>query len=137
MTNWRSWVKRKNEPNRAKNTRAMEPLAALKRGSRKKATSSMGSSTRRSHTAKAASSTAARAKVPKVTGSVQPCWGPSMMAHSSAPIPAIDSPAPTMSSRGAAGSRDSGSRSRPETSASATIGRLIKNTEPHQKWPSR
>ena len=116
----------------AKNVSMRAPLAALKRGLAKKLMSSIGVRVRRSHTMKAVSSTAATAKAPSTSGSVQP-WAPSMIAHTRATRPTMDSTAPRKSTRGAAGSRDVGTKSCPPTRATTTTGTLTRKTEPHQK----
>ena len=48
----------------------------------------------------------------------------------------IDSTAPTGSSGDSVASFDFGTRTQPATSAAAMIGRLTRNTEPHQKCSS-
>ena len=125
------------KPNSAKNTSVTLTLAALKRALAKKRTSSIGSSTWRSQSTNATSATTATAKPARITGSVQPLLGASMIDATSAPRPTIDSPAPTTSMRGRCGFRDVGTRNRPAMSATITIGTLTMNTDPHQKWSSR
>ena len=46
FTNWKYWTTRKMKPERAKKEMATEPLAAVNRGLRNRATSSMGCSVR-------------------------------------------------------------------------------------------
>src|SRR5579871_1643171 len=60
-----------------------------------------------------------------------------MTPYSSDDSPAIDSSAPTGSSRGAEGSRESGTRNQPPIRPMVTMGRLTRKTEPHQKWLKR
>jgi len=71
-------------------------------------TSSIGWSVWRSHRPKPTSVTRPRASAPRMTGSVQPSDGASMMAYSRPVRPTIDSTAPTGSSFGADGSLDVG-----------------------------
>ncbi len=59
-----------------------------------------------------------------------PWMGASITPHRIEASPTIDSSAPTGSNRGADGSLESGTKNQPPTSASATIGRLTKKTEP-------
>src|ERR1700682_6091803 len=51
--------------------------------------------------------------------------------------PMTDRTAPTGSSFGADGSRESGMRYQPPMSPMITTGTLTRNTDPHQKWLSR
>ena len=134
-TDCMNWVSRNSEPIMAKNVSIRAPLAALNRGLRKKLMSSIGVDVWRSHTTNAASSTAAAAKAPSTCGSVQP-WAPSMIAHTRATRPTIDSTAPSRSTGGAAGSREVGTNSWPSTRATTTTGTLTRKTEPHQKCSS-
>ena len=52
-------------------------------------------------------------------------------------MPTVDSTAPMGSSGARFGSRDLGTRNRPLTNASNTIGTLTRNTAPYQKCPRR
>ena len=79
-TNWKYCVSRKNMPNITKKESVIARLPMLKAGARKSRGSSMGKRERSSHQAKRARRTAAAAKRPKVTGSVQPTFGPSITA---------------------------------------------------------
>ena len=63
-----------------------------------------------------------------MVGFVQPFDGASMIAHTSVVRPEIDMAKPGMSSRGAAGSLDSGTSQWPASSAAATNGRLTRKT---------
>jgi hypothetical protein len=128
MTIWRYWVRKKIVPKRAKKASAIAPLAAEKRRLRNSRTSSIGVRVRSSQATKPARSDAASAKPARMTGLVQPRSGASMIAATSAPRPRAESRKPPTSSRGASGSRDSGTRKRPAASATATIGRLTRNT---------
>jgi len=103
-------VRRKMAPKSAKNVTAIAPLAALKRGLAQNFRSSIGCSTRASHVKKAMSATAAIAKTRRVLPLVQPSLGASITAYSSAHRPTMERIAPTQSSRGAWGSRESGIR---------------------------
>ena len=85
---------------------------------------------RSSQATNAASAARATPKPPSVTTSVQPrSPPPSMIAQVSTPSPAVDSTAPTGSSRDCAGSRDSGTSAGAAASATTTIGRLTRKTE--------
>ena len=90
---------------------------------------SIGSRTRSSHAPNAASRTAATPKAARISPSVQPRAGASMIAHTSVVRPAIESAKPPTSSRGADGSFDSGTSQRPATSAAATNGRLTRKIQ--------
>jgi len=59
-----------------------------------------------------------------------------MIDHSTSPRPAIDSTAPAMSGRSAAGFLESGTSGTAHSSPAAAMGTLIRNTDPHQKWAS-
>ncbi len=52
-------------------------------------------------------------------------------------MPTSDSRTLGMSQGPGSGLRDSGMTLAPTTTSSAITGRLIRKTEPHQKWPSR
>src|SRR5947209_16559821 len=96
------------KPNRQKNAIVTEPLAAVKRGLRKRPTSSIGAEVRRSHITKAARRTVAIAKPPSVRALPQPWLGASMIVKISSPIAAVENTSPPRSIRGACGSRDVG-----------------------------
>jgi hypothetical protein len=137
-TNWRYWVCRNMDPNRAKKTSVTAVLAAVNRGFEKKCTSSMGWSLCSSQATKAPSRAAATRKAPSVPPSVQPRPGASMMPHTSTTRPTMESRAPTRSSPRGDGSLDSGTNSRPPTRARRTMGMFTMKTEPHQKcWRSQ
>jgi hypothetical protein len=125
------------KPKSAKNTSVTLTLAALNRALAKKRTSSMGSSTRRSQSTNATIAPTATAKPARMSGSVHPLLGASMIDATRATRATIDNPAPTTSMRGCSGLREVGTRNRPAMSAPTTIGTLTMNTEPHQKWSSR
>ena len=76
----RYWVRKKNEPNIAKEARVIARLAAEKRGLRKSRMSSIGARARSSQATNPASSAAATAKAARMVRSVQPCAGTSMIA---------------------------------------------------------
>ena len=99
--------------------------------------SSIGSDVWRSHSTKTVSTTAATANAPSVIGAVHPLSGASMSPYTSDEMPTIDRSAPTGSSAASCGSRDLGTRNQPPMNATVMIGRLMRNTEPNQKWVSR
>jgi hypothetical protein len=92
----------------------------------------MGWSLRTSQAAKAASNNIPPANGARVLGLVQPCSGASMIPYSRTTRPAVDSAAPTGSGRGAVGSLEVGTTARTASRVTATMGRLIRNTDPHQ-----
>jgi hypothetical protein len=112
-------------------------LAAVKRGSRKKRTSSMGCWARLSHAPKQISAATAMAKSPRTGKLVQPWLGASMMADTNDNRPKTDRAAPVQSTCWPSGLRDSGTSRRPARIATAATGTLTMNTEPHQKWSSK
>ena len=128
---------RNTKPISAKNTSVTVRLAAVNRGLRKKRTSSIGCSTRRSQATKAVSASTATANAPRIGALVQPSLGASMMPQTSATSPTIESPAPVQSIGSACGLRELGTRKRPAMSAPITIGTFTKNTDPHQKCSRR
>src|SRR5581483_2843169 len=136
-TDCRYCVRMNSTPNSAKNATVIAPLAALNRGFWKKCMFSIGLGLLSSQIMKATSTIAPMKKPVRISGAVQPCDGASMIAHRNAVNPTIDSSAPSGSSLGAAGSRDSGTRTQPATSPMITIGTFTRNTEPHQKCASR
>ena len=71
-----------------------------------------------------------------LVGDVQPCSGPSITAHTSVVMPAIDSTVPSGSKRRIVVSRDVGTTRAIATRATAITGTLIISTEPHQKCSS-
>ena len=70
---------KKIKPNKPKNATAIEKLAALKRMLRNKVTSSIGSPTRRSQSAKTASKATPAPSPARVTGAGQPRAGASIV----------------------------------------------------------
>ena len=72
MRNWKYWVIRKMNPERAKNEIATEALAAVKRGLPNSDRSIIGASARRSQAMNAISSTAVRPKPASVRALPQP-----------------------------------------------------------------
>ena len=66
----------------------------------------------------------------------QPRVGASMIAHRISPRPAIDSSEPPRSGRSATGFFEFGTSGTALARPTATIGTLIRNTEPHQKCAS-
>ena len=111
-TNCRYWVSPKIIPNMAKKVSAMPPAPAVKRRLRKRERSSIGACVCVSRQAKARASTTAAPKHARISGSVQPSAGPSMIPYTSAPTAPIERTA-------------------------IVNGTLMRNTEPHQKWASR
>ena len=122
-------MRKKIAPNIAKNDSVIAPLAAENRRLRNSRTSSIGSGVWRSQATKPATSAAAAAKAPTMRGSVQPHSGASMMPHTSALRPAVESTKPGTSSRGAAGSRDSGTSGRCASRAATTNGMLTRKIQ--------
>ena len=130
-------VERNATPNIAKKHSAMPTAEMLNRGLFSSCRSNIGSSVVRSRTTKATKATTATANASSVWVEPQPCSGASMIAYTSAPMARIDRSAPGMSMRCCSGSRDSGSRIRPATMATARSGTLMRNTDPHQKCSTR
>ncbi len=102
----------------------IDALAALKRALRNTERSSIGSSTRRSQRPNSARIAAPPPNAPRITASVQPRSGASIRPQTTAVSPATDSAAPTQSSRGFDGSRDSGTSTNAPTRHAAIAGRL-------------
>ena len=127
----------KNEPNRAKNTRVMPPEATANRGFWKRWRSSIGCRLCSSHRMNATMNTAAMPNHSADSALIQPWCGPSMIAYTSELIPTIDSTAPSGSSGEPLESFDLGTRIQPAMRAAAMIGRLTRNTDPHQKCSRR
>ena len=127
----------KMNPNSAKKANATEMLPAVKRMLEKTPTSSIGWSLRRSHRMNAVNSTAARAKATRLVGDVQPCFGPSITAHTSTVTPAIDKAIPSGSKRRIVVSRDVGTTRQMAIMATTITGTLTMNTEPQKKCSSR
>src|ERR1700730_12442693 len=132
-TSWRYWVLTNRKPNSPKKTTVTDKLAAVKRGLRKKRRSSMGWLLRISTAAKAASTATPTAMALTVDTEDQPYTGAWMMPYSSDARPTTDNPAPSGSSGGAWGSRESGTAMAPPVSAKTTTGTLMRKTDPHQK----
>ena len=121
-------MRKKIDPNMAKNVSVIAALAPEKRGLANRRMSSIGSRVRSSQAMKAPRMATAAAKAARIVGFVQPFDGASMIAHTSVVRPEIDMAKPGMSSRGAAGSLDSGTSQWPASSAAATNGRLTRKT---------
>ena len=124
-------------PISAKNTHAIEMLAALKRRLRNTLTSSIGWSVRRSQAMNAAMIAAPAAKAARMIGLPQPCSGASIRAQMTALRPAIDRPVPGRSSLGESGSRESGTSAKAPIRHAATTGRLIRKMLLESKCSSR
>ena len=71
-----------------------------------------------------------------VTVQVRPSLARCLIASTSATRPTIEASAAAQSQRPCTASRSSGSRRAPTMSRTASTGRLIRNTEPHQKRSS-
>src|SRR5207237_5883326 len=112
------------KPKRQKKAIVTEPLAAVKRGLRKRPTSSIGAEVRRSHITKAARRTVAIAKPPSVRALPQPWLGASMIVKISSPIAAVENTSPPRSIRAACGSRDVGTTAATNTAAEAGTGAI-------------
>ena len=113
-------------------------LPAVKRMSENTPTSSIGWSVCRSQAMNPMSRAAARPNATTLVGDVQPCSGPSMTAHTSVPMPAIDSTVPSGSKRWIVVSREVGTTQRDRRRGRRrSTGTLIISTEPHQKCSSR
>ena len=95
-------------PKSARNTSAIAPLAALKRGFWKKCMSSIGWLEWTSHTKNAPSSTTPTANPARIGAELQPFVGASMIAQRIEPSETTESSAPIGSRRPCDGSRDSG-----------------------------
>ena len=131
------WLRKKIDPNMAKNTNVTAIDAAENRGFLKKLTSSIGSGVWSSHRMNATSIAAPPMK-PMSTGvAVQPWLGPSMIPNSSPVSAPIDSTVPSRSIGLAFGSFELGTIAITATIATTITGRLTRKTEPHQKWSSR
>src|SRR5256885_7144890 len=124
------------KPKRQKKAIVTEPLAAVKRGLRKRPTSSIGAEVRRSHITKAASRTVAIAKPPSVRPLPQPWLGASMIVKISSPIAAVENTSPPRSIRGACGSRDVGTTKVTKTAAAAATGAIAKKMLVQEKRSS-
>ena len=124
------------KPKRQKKAIVTEPLAAVKRGLRKRPTSSIGAEVRRSHITKAASRTVAIAKPPSVRALPQPWLGASMIVKISSPIAAVENTSPPRSIRGACGSRDVGTTEATKTAAAAATGAIAKKMLVQEKRSS-
>ena len=120
----------------AKKTSVMPPDDTAKRGFWNSRRSSIGWRLRHSHTHERTSTMAAPPNHSSDSTLTQPWLGASMMAYTSALRPTIDSSAPTGSSGVSVESFDFGTSTYPATRATAMIGRLTRNTEPHQKCSS-
>ena len=85
----------------------------------------------------AVNNAAARPKATKLVGDVQPCFGPSITAHTNTLTPAIDKAMPSGSKRRMVVSRDVGTTRQMATMATTITGTLTRNTEPQKKCSSR
>src|SRR5437762_5957590 len=110
----------------------IDPLAAEKRGLRKRDTSSIGRSLRASTLMNTASSARPSAKAANVDVDAQPQSGAWMMAKTSVPIAAHDSTSPGQSMGDAAGSFDVGTEDATPKATRAARGTMNKKTLPHQ-----
>src|SRR3954467_14148052 len=124
-------------PIRAKNTKVIEVLAALKRRFRNTLTSSIGWSVWRSQAMNAAVIAAPVAKAARIIGLPQPRSGASIRAQTTALRPAIDRPVPGRSILGDSGSRELGTSTIAPIRHAATTGRLIRKMLLHSKCSIR
>ena len=108
-------------------------LAPVKRRTRNSRTSSIGEEVRSSQATNAARATAAAPNPPRTRPSVQPRSAASMIDQVSTPSPAVESTAPSGSSRDFSGSRDSGTSAGAAASAATTMGMLTRNTAVQSK----
>ena len=115
---------------------AIADVAAVTRMSRNTPTSSNGCAVFRSLQMNAAMNNAVPMKPPMDSVLVQPRCGPSMIVYTSSDTKAMDKRKPGMSRRSAFGSFDSGTNAPCNSRAMMTIGMLMRNTEPHQKYSS-
>jgi hypothetical protein len=113
-----------------KKTNVIDRLAALKRRLRKIAMSIIGCFTRRSQTRNSPSTPAPIANALRMVWSVQPFSEASIRPHTTVVSPTMERTAPTMSMRGASGSRDSGTRTLAKNKAPMTIGMFTRKTLP-------
>ena len=123
-------------PYSPKFTVATAGMAAANARSRKKPRWSIGWAQKRSQPTKAATTASPPAPTASTEADAHPRDGPSMIAHSTSPMPAIDKTAPTRSGADAPGSRESGTSSAAAISPATAIGTLTRNTDPHQKCAS-
>ena len=136
MSNCSTWVWRNSPPNMAKVPKlslaaAMENLR-LENSPR----SSIGWRLWDSQAMKTMRTARAPEPAPITSPEVQPLVGASMIAHSSRPRPTIEHSEPPGSGLFAARFFELGTRAMPSTKATAAIGTLTRNIEPHQKWAS-
>ncbi len=129
-TDCRYWVRRNSEPKRLKKVRETAPLAALKRGLRKKRMSSIGLAECSSHQTNPPRMEKPATNAVRMGVDAHPLAGASMTPHRMAARPAMDRRAPTKSIRAPVGSRESGTKNHPPMRAAITMGTLTKNTEP-------
>ena len=135
-TNWKYCVTRNVNPNRQKNAMPIPPVAALNRAFLKNFTSKSGFSFFDSKRTKPINANTAMPK-PKFDFALpHPQCGDSITVKTSALIATTDNTKPTLSSLCAFGLRESGINRAPTTREIATIGKLIKKTDPHQKCSS-
>ena len=105
--------------------------------SRNTPTSSRGCAVFRSLQMNAATNSAVPTKPLIDSVLVQPRCGPSIIVYTSSDTKAMDKRKPGMSSRSEFGSFDSGTNAPCNSRAMMTIGMLMRNTEPHQKYSSK
>ena len=136
-TNWKYWVSRNVEPNRAKKVSVIVADAAEKRGCAKKRTSSIGCVVVQLPPDEDPEDGDPAGEARRCTcGSLHPCSGASMIAvQQQRRGPTIESTAPT--GRAALGGIVGvGDQEPGEHEAMAQSGTLIRNTDPHEKCSS-
>ena len=129
-TNCRYWVSTSSSPPTPTWTRVSERLPPLKLRARNSPRGTIGDGMRVSQRTNPARPSTATASATRVFGWVRPCRGSSMIIHTSAVIPTVDSTAPSGSDR-CHGPLDSGISTVAATIARAATGTLSRNTEPH------
>src|SRR5215510_1454007 len=128
---WKYWVIRKMNPFRAKNAIATDPLAAVKRGLRNSATSTIGCAVRASAATKAASTATPAASTLMVVVEPQPQLGAWMTPNTSRPIATADSARPRQSTGGVRGSREVGTAQAITAATTAATGAMNTKMLPH------
>lgn len=124
-------------PSRAKKTRPITVTAAEKRRSRKRARSSAGRALRRSQRVNRARTARPPSTGPQTVASAQSSDSPPRITpYTRMARPATERATPSGSKPVRSGSRDSGTTNSAATAPITTMGRLIRNTEPHQNRSS-
>ena len=124
-------------PNSERNTSAIAPLAALKRGFSKKCMSSIGWLECSSHIRNVTRRTRADHEAGDDLGEPQPVPGASMIAHSSTPSAHDRQHRADRVELRVRRVLGLGDRKKPRTSPAITIGTLTMKIDPHQKCSRR